>query len=447
MTKYYVFAVIYMIIGLLFLLYYYQNRKIYKGKFAYNGVFFSILLYYIVIPFFLLFNIQDFMEYEATRGIYGNNSIYKYIFNAPSYYIIFSFVLIIIFYIFFNIGYKMSRKRDEYRVLEINNNNLEGLIEFSIYFTFFIGSISLIIYFLAFGGISEALAMAENLRSFSNEASDIIGKNSLFLITARLITVTPFLLSYYLEKYKKKKYSLYYILLYIISFVFSILYYLLYAGRFPLICFLLAIFYIFIRKRVKRPWIVIICLGVICLPLLDVLDSIFTSFSIESILNRKNNYIQYIYQFIHPIRNVINVIPLTRKYGINYFLDIFLGIFDILPGFTIEASYIPTSEYFHGMNWKKIGGIPNDIITFSYYQFGILAVVIIAWILGYILQKIDFRLDKVFSDCKYYIGAYLSTICLGIVNNADTTSFVKSQFFLIILFIILIMSTRKKVKI
>lgn len=446
MTRFHVFAVIYLVIGLLFLLYYYKKRKMYKDKFAYNGVFFGIILYYIVVPAVLMCNIQGFIDYEATREIYGDNSIYKYIYNAPSYYIIFSFILIVIFFIFFNLGYKISKKRDEYKVLEMNNN-LEVLIKFFIYFTFIIGIISLLLYSLAFGGIKQALEMAEYYRSFANEASATIGSNSLLIITARLITVTPFLLAYYLEKYKKKEYSLYYILLYSISLIFSIIYYLLYAGRFPLICFLLAIFYVFIRNKIKKPWLLIICLGVVCLPLLDVFDTIFTSFSLSSLKNIKINYFQYIYQFIHPIRNVINVIPLTQNYGMNYFTDILLGMFDILPGITINASYIPTSEYFYGMNWKNIGGIPNDVITFAYYQLGIIAVIIISLGLGYVLQKIDFRLEKITNNCKYYIGAYLSTICFGLVNNADTVSFVKSQFFLIILFVILILSTRKKVKI
>ena len=108
-NNFYTYASIYLIIGLLFIIYYLKNKKKYKDKFGYNGIFFGIILYYIAIPVILFTNIKEFMAYEDTRGIYGDNSIYKYIFNNDSQNIIYAIVLITIFYIFFNLGYKKSK--------------------------------------------------------------------------------------------------------------------------------------------------------------------------------------------------------------------------------------------------------------------------------------------------------------------------------------------------
>ena len=330
--------------------------------------------------------------------------------------------------------------------VDLNEDKFEGVIKFFIHFSFIVGGLSLLLFFHSFGGVRRALAMAEYLRSFSNEASDIIGINSLLLITSRLITITPFLVSYYIEKYKGRKYSLFYIVQFFVSFILSLLYYLYYAGRFPLICFFLAVFYVFIRNKVKRPWTLIIILGIIGLPLLDVLNDLFLFFSSGNFSGIEINYVKYLYDFIYPIRSVINIIPLSKLNGIKYFMDIPLGFLDFLPGISVTPSYYSISAYFHGYNWKRIGGIPTDAITFGFYQFNIIGVIVFALLLGFIIQKIDYRLDKLKSNSKYYIGSYFSMMCFSIVNNADTSSFVKGQFFFIILYIILILSTKKKVK-
>ncbi len=440
------YAILYLIVGIIFIIYYRCHRHKYKDKFGYNGFFFSIILYYIAVPVYLFLKIDNFMSYEATREIYGDNSIFKYIYNSSPDYIFLALGLIIVFYLSFNIGYNLSRKKDNLFFLKLNEEILEKTIKFFIHFSFIVGSLSLILLFRSFGGIRNALAMAEYYRSFSNEASSVIGLNSLFLISSRLITITPFLVSYYIEKYRGKKYSLFYIFQFVVSFAFSILFYLYYAGRFPLICFFLALFYIFIRNRVKKPWTLIIILGIVCLPLLDVLNDLFTFFSTGYFTSIKVDYVRYIYDFIYPIRNVINVIPLTRISGYRFFTDLPLGILDLLPGISLTPPYYTVSAYFFGYNWKMIGGIPTDAITFGFFQLNFVGVILFAILIGFIIQKIDFRLDKLASNSKYYIGSYFTMMCFSIVNNADTYSFFKGQFFFIIIFIILIFSSKRKEK-
>ena len=328
----------------------------------------------------------------------------------------------------------------------IDSQKLSLLIKIFMYATLIVGGISLILLFVAFGGISNALSNGEYVRSFSNEASNIIGKYSLCIVSSKLVTITPFLTFYILERNKEKRKKIFYGVIFAISFVMSILYFLFNAGKFPLVCFLLALVYLLINGKVRRPWSVIIFICILGLPGIEILDNLFTFFGTGKFMPIKVNYIEYIYQFIHPIRNVVNVIPLTSLYGLKYFKDILFGTLNILPGIEYDPSYLPPSEYFYGVDWKSIGGIPNDFITYGYLQIGMIGVIIMALVLGSLLQRIDFRLSHIDGKSKEYIGAYLSINCFSLINNADTVSIVKGQFFLIVIFIILNLSKKRKVK-
>lgn len=147
------------------------------------------------------------------------------------------------------------------------------------YLTFFIGAVGLVIFFGAFGGVGKALSYGEIVRSFSVSLTDFIPyRASVLYAPARLITVSPIMFMYLLFNRKKKIRDFWFILA---SLILSILFLLFNSGRGPLITLLFPVIFIFDRFF-TRPWTASLILGLLLLPLLDILDSLFLFFSYGS---------------------------------------------------------------------------------------------------------------------------------------------------------------------
>lgn len=327
---------------------------------AYSGITFGVLLYYIIEPIIIIANIDKMIELENKMGIWGNSTITRLMVNQPIYYYIYALLMILIMIAFFNIFYSVNyNKNIEKSQKALEEDRFYKTIIIITYILFIIGAISLILFFKSFGTIKNALNYAEYFRSFSNDLSTMIGRKSIFVISAKLITVVPFLSLLILNDKKSlsnKENIVFIKMIFIISNILSVLYFLFNAGRAPMIIFGLCYLFMFLKKRVKRAWTVIIGIGIISLPILDILDKIFIYLAKGSMkFNFSYDYLKYIYQFMYPFRSILNLLPIQNLYGINFGKDFIISFLDILPGVNFQPSYVNTSIYINGANWKVLG--------------------------------------------------------------------------------------------
>lgn len=352
--------ILFTVLGLIILGIFYAKKNKKKFMPAYSGIMFGILLYYIIEPIIIIANIDKMIDLESEMGIWGNNTITGLMVNQPLYYYIYALLMILIVIVFFNVFYSVKYKAKVEKSHEIVlQDKFYKIIIIITYIFFIIGTISLIIFFKSFGSIKNALNYAEYFRSFSNDLSNMIGTNSIFIISAKVITVVPFLSLLIINDKKniKNKENIVFIKsIFVISNILSILYFLFNAGRAPIIVFALCYLYMFLKKRIKKTWTIIIFLGIILLPILDVLDKVFIYFAKGNIeFDFSYNYLKYIYQFMYPFRNILNLLPMQSLYGINWGKDFIISFLDILPGINFQPSYLNTSIYVNGVNWKILG--------------------------------------------------------------------------------------------
>lgn len=420
--------IIYLILGIV-LFYFYSKKNEYKEKPCFNGIRFSMFLYYIIVPLILMIFIKDFISYENKCGMWCNDSINKHILNKNTLEILYSAIYIGVSFIIFWFVY--NKCRGSFKTGEKNNKSIKNFSIFN-YATLIIGGISFIIFIIAMGGIVEMLKKGEYYRSFSNSLVADIGLFAIFIVPARLVTVTPFLSIYLLDNDKANKKT--YMITLIVSFALSTLFYLYNAGRAPIILFGLSIFYMILKKYSKKPWQIIITLAIIGLPLLDVADSIFNSLLTGSKIKVTFNYVKYLYQFIYPFRNVLNVRNINLKYGYRFGLDYITSFLDLLPKVSFPASYENTSLYINGTNWAVLGGIPNDFVTFANLQLGILGNCILSIILGYITAILDMKFSAMKEGySKNLLNAVLTLYTFSLIISFDFCTFIRGNFILIII--------------
>ena len=411
-----------------------------------NGFIVSVLFYYLLIPVFVLLNIDDLVRKEQSIGKYGNNTFERFITSNNWGNFLYSFLLIIISIFLFIFFYNISKKKNNSRKLVLNEEKSYRNVQRVMLFTFWIGLVSLIVFFGSFGGIRTALSYAEKMRNMSSSlVEEIGGVSALFKITARLVTVTPFLIIYLNNKREHSKAE--YNLIFVVSLIASLLFYIYNAGRTPIILFTLCFFYYLICNKIKKPWTTIIFIGVIALPLLDILDSLFIYFNSGVWLSKETNYLNYVYQFSVPYKNTLILTDLNNCYGLRWFTDFFKAFLDFLPGVGFEPPYANLSLYVRGYDWKNLGGIPTDFITFSHMQLSYIGVIIMSALMGYLSQIVDYKLSLVNnSRIKDLFIGILTLYFFSLNTSFDPFSIIKGQFILIFIIYIIIKTSKREDK-
>lgn len=421
---------LFMLIGIFLMVLLKVNND--KNVGTFGGFVFGCLVYYSVIPILTKMNFNNLTsKYPNLQYFIGNKNFENDVFLI--FLLLIGMVLFVITYKYANNNKIINSGKYDYSFSEMIRENkfipILGVI------TFVVGGISLIIFFVSFGGISRALSLAETNRSFSSSLSDYVNyKASLLIIPAKLITVTPYIY-YLLMCYRKKKIDKF---IFITSFLLSILFYLFSAGRAPLLSFLLCFLYVFIKKFWKRAWALIIISGLFSLPLLDLLDKLFVYFRTKYWQSTEVNYVQYINQFIHPYRNVLNINDMINDFGYRKGSDFLTTFLNLIPGINYPASYENTSFFLSGTKWRVIGGVPNDVITFGYIEFGVFGVVLLFGVLGMLFGKLDLGLKLIpEGNVRNFLSSALVLNAFFLVANADFEPLVRSNFILIMLTLLL----------
>lgn len=387
----------------------------------YSGFIFGIIIYYIVVPIVLLIYKEDLME----RYPELQKNIYSSVFSTLLPIILITFTVI-----FFTVGYKVAYGKKKKVNQFYENVNLNS-IKFISHFTFIVGIISFALFISGFGGLTNAMRYAELNRSFSVSLSDLIDyRLALLFIPSRMITVAPFLYFYQLKNTRKLSTRI----LFAISFIVSIFYFLFNAGKGPLLAFLMPFGYVVLKKFKKNAWRYVVVLGLFSLPLLEVLDRLFLFLANGYWTNKGIDFIKLLYQFIHPYRNISNVVNIINEFGYRYFKDFITGPLNLMPGVNFEKSYEITSRFYFGDIWESVGGVPNDLITFGFLQANFLGVIIFSLLVGYLFGVIDKHLrDLNYGTAKELITSLLIISAFRLIPNADIEPFLRSNFIMILI--------------
>lgn len=410
-----------------------------KENYCYKGVVFAFLFLYNIIPLIVLCNLSNFIEIARPNSM-------KYLYQKDFWSYIYSIIITTIGLLGFHIAYSYSKKDKNKVIFQINEEKKRKIVKIMAWSTFTVGVVCLLIFCQAFGGISTALKYAEIMRSFSTSYTDKISYwASILIIPARLVTVSPFLFVLLNDKEKAKKNKIFNIFFLGISLVFSAIYFLLNAGKAPILMFALCFVYAILKLFTKKTWTILIILGILCMPLLGILDSTFLYFANGKFEMNNVNYFKYISQFTYPVQNTINVADIVEKYGYRYGTDYITGVLNILPKVNFKPSYEDTSEFYGGENWKEKGGVPNDFITFSYLQLGILGIIIISGILGWLLERIDRRTIKLEKNLQgNLLCGVLTVYSFNIILNADPEPVIKGNLIYFAIIFLLLYTIRIK---
>lgn len=313
---------------------------------------------------------------------------------------------------------------------------------------FLVSVTSIILLIIEVGSLKTYLALGSLTRGLDKTPTDYIRPSYLQLVTfSTVVLVTPYLYVY-LYRIQKSKILVFKV---IVSLIFSILFLLYNQGRAPLILFFLPFFFTF-RKKKKKGFLGLTLLFGIGVFLLSYLDRLFQYLAYGSFTVETNTKFitQFLAEFSYSFANFSLREELVNYSGYRYMYDYFIWPFTMIPssllkiiGFSKESliavSTINTEAYGVFLGIKPSGGIPVDLLTFNYYQFGYITLIPICLILGRVLKK----MDKIFyyfkDDFAIKIVLYrISFSMINILNNADISAIVRNRLDVVILFIIII---------
>ncbi|MGE6716271.1 O-antigen polymerase [Peribacillus frigoritolerans] len=322
---------------------------------------------------------------------------------------------------------------------------------------FLVGLGSMIFLIAEVGSLKTYLSLGAMTRGLDKSPTDFIRSSYLQLVTLSvIILVTPYL---YLYLYRMKK-SKFIIIKFLVSFLFSVLFLFYNQGRAPLIIFFLP-FLFTISKRSKKNFLGLVGMFVVGLFLLNYLDAIFQYFAYGNYLVEKNgNFITgFLSEFSYPFTNFSLRNDLIDINGYRYMYDYLIWPLTMIPSSLlnivglskeslISVSTLNTEAYGVLLGVTPTGGIPVDLLTYNYYQFGFVTLIPMCFVIGRILRKLDKIF--VFFDNNFAIKIVLYRISFSLItflNNADISAIVRNRLDVVLLALIIIYIYKKSLKV
>lgn len=320
-------------------------------------------------------------------------------------------------YVFLNLGYRLNirikKKKFAENVLE---ENLQKKLMYRVSIIgLIIGTISLFLWSNAYGSIWGLIEVASRVRS---GVSPVYNPFTFFKHPASILTVVSivFFSLVFSTEYRKK---IIFKLCLTLSIFLSCLFLIACDGRTAIALYLLQYVLIFMycrNKEVKfelNTLIKLACLAILLLILilnLDVITSYIRTGHINGTWRIYDSFIGIIESFEHTALSGQFVLQNRFDIGIRYMFidDVITGIFAWLPTAFKPDGFITTWEYNTQLitNGANSGTLPCDIITHSIYDFGIVGVVIVPFLFGVFVKKIEemrINANDKFINCIYVI--------------------------------------------
>ena len=433
------FSILYLFV--FFICLYMYKKRIRTNGFigAYGGLLLGFIIYYGLVPFIM----SVFSSYYLDKmGDYRYARILTFFFgeSITDWEIIRASLMVLVGIFGIEFGYRVKRRiKTTYTSINgLSDNNFFFFMKIIAAITLIGGGLAVLLYVFAFGGLSQALSLAETLRQHYSSVTDygISGIYSYFLMLSGVLTIAP-VLYYYV--WKKEKSGFHFCLL-VISVILAGIYLLLNSGKSAVlrlgVVFLLTFMY---ERKVKHKVLWFSAIVIVGLPIIDVLDALFAQENIgETIKNF--SYLYGMREFAVPAELTFNMGKITEKYGYMYFTHFVTDILDILPGVSFETSFANTSEFMKGINWIKLGGTPNDFITYGFLQLRGIGVFFVSAIWGYISGWLDNMIGRISDKFgQFLIGITIAMNMVSVITCADISStllynlsFILTAFILIV---------------
>lgn len=385
---------------------------------THSAVMFSCILYYGIVPIFV---------YLLDATMITSKRLSR-IATATDWQFFLAQAAVLLFTVGFHVAYKRFNNRKKQAIYRFDRKRMAFALKLVMWSTLLIGGISFLLYIRAFGSVSRLLYYADYLRSFSVSGTQVVSYLASILVTpARLITVTPVVLMPLLLTSRGQKRFLYTLLL-IFCLPLAVLFNLANAGKIPVIMLLLCFAIPFAQRFFKHPWALMLLCACCAFPLLGVLDSLFNYFQTGIWEDVATDMMSYVPAFAYAYSNILNMENIVGQFGLRWGVDFITGVLNIVPGLHFQPSYEVTAEFYSGPQWRMSGGVPNDVITFGFLQFGILGVVLMAVLVGILCGLLD-RMLRQLQNSRVYAVLATSLIVnmFSFVVDADIASVVVNQ--------------------
>lgn len=405
----------------------------------------SFILYYIVIPSLLIL-FSSFFSANLGRFTF-------FIYSSTFEQQLFGFLLTVIAYFVIIITYFLvngiSSKRNQIDILyKFDLNNSIKYISRWGFFLFFIGIISIILFFYELGGLREALSLSNTLRGLGSIPEKYYGATgAVFRMLSFMILGAAYCMKIYSD-YSRMILTKVFLW---ISYFFSAIYLLFNAGRMPIIFFLLPFILDGFYKKNKNPIMYLFILFVGAALIAQTFDMLLLAISINdiSIIQSdfifKNSIIDVMQDLSFPYSNILLLDPMIESAGIRYGLDYFVWITNILPSrlFGLIGINLPevvtintiTSMFYFEFSPSR-GGVPTDLITFGMRQMKVVGVVLNTFLFTLLALHIDKFAQRTRKEFSLLVTS-VNLLFFSIVSNSDITAIVRNTLYIIILYFIL----------
>lgn len=425
------------------------NRRIKRDGFpnSYIGFFSGCMVYYAIAPLFLWWS-RDYYMGQSYNWKY--TQLLTFFFDADAFAVLYSILMLLLGLFFFHYFYVRRKNRAilEYEdtEIQIDNDKILRIVSIFAALMLVIGSISILIYLYPFGGFSNALKLADRLRQHDADIT-VYGISSLFkyfLVLAGVLNIVPIL--FYVLYSNKHKYR--YLIGMFISIYFDYMYLMINNGKSAIIRLVVTVAFIFLyRRKVRHKFFIIVICGIVALPMIEVLDSILAGGSIVGSFGSFSFYLP-MNSFAWPSELNYHLNDLTGQYGYMFFKHFITDFIDILPGFNFESSYANTSEFLKGVNWRSLGGTPNDVLTYGFLQIRFVGVIVVFGIWGHFSAWVDSMIEKIhFDSMKQVFGITVCMNMFSIVSCADISDIILYNLSFVLSVFILWLYTQHKIRI
>ncbi len=376
-----------------------------------------------VVPaFFHGYYVYKGTAYDAKLD-YSDYSITLY------YYI---FVFFIIGYAFINLGYRIFEKKGNKLSENFKENTYQhdpetALIHANAYsklrittlVCLLIGAVSLVLWTDAFGGIWEFILRAGEIRS---GRADIVNPLAFFKHPAGVILIASYAAFVLLLKGSAVT-KLYDFVVWVASFSVSILYLLAGDGRMVMGMYLITHFFVIVyvnlvkNKKMSLKSFMLLAVfmvtGIVFMVNMDTFTR-YLKYGNDIVVTTSDGSTmdEIIKELMFVIRGMHVALKTRLTSGLEYLIadDVVMGIFAWLPSSITPDGVVDIWDVNTELLGEVSGQYPFGLLAQGYYDLGIIGVVIIAFVYGGLVRKIDDYFNKKSNNNPFAVVMFVSLI-------------------------------------
>ncbi|MBM7551660.1 O-antigen polymerase [Thalassobacillus pellis] len=432
-----IFSIILLIIILTAIISTYKSNKAINAFIIASGFY---LLVYGIVPAFFVFNKGIPNKFNSIFGTHTQYSI-----------ILFSILCYLIFWLSYVVArrLKIAPSKGKSRSFKVTIKSIEGIA----WFTFLLGLLGFIIEINMYGGLWQSFNNIEIVRGFKEtEIEDGINNPLVFFRLFKFFIIFSFYIFYVLKNTTNK---LLYKIMFFLTLTQSLYILFLNGGRTHIFIFIgtLILADAFIKtkkKNAKRLFLLIFGIFIALFSLI-ILDPLFSYLTYGgSISYDQVSLARLLAQFSFPYSNLGFV--LNNEFDFRFFKDTYLWVISLLPAFILSRiGFVQTSPLYEYNTLLQngtmlFGGIPSDILTWGFFQLGIVGCFLVIAIFGFILGKVDniievynnnILLAPIIIRIAFYIGM--------MVMYADLESLFRVRYDVVLLILFLVVLKNSKI--